>query len=182
MQITTKSHKLIEIGQLIPGDLDALCEYLDGLSPITKSRFGPHLYTRQAIIDFYNNTGNATGFKAIEQGSRKIISYCIIYKGILPHERERLRNYGLELNNKTDATFAPSVADEWQGESIGYHMLQYILKQLREELYKRVLLWGGVQKENHQAVEFYLRNGFSIIGSFTYNGENYDMTNDLTRV
>jgi ribosomal protein S18 acetylase RimI-like enzyme len=190
MFAATKSKKLYAINRLAPPDLDALCEYLEGLSPITKSRFGPHDFKRQSIIDFYQYS-DATGYKAIDAETKNIIGYAIVYKGILPHERERLLTYEHVFNpartaesvqpggDKREVTFAPSVADGWHGEGVGFQMLQFILKQLQDEQFKRVFLWGGVRKENKKAVEFYLKNGFKIIGSFTYNGENLDMALDL---
>jgi hypothetical protein len=52
----------------------------------------------------------------------------------------------------------------------------YIAREIETN---RIILWGGVQVENKKAVGYYLKNGFSILGQFEYNGANYDMVLDI---
>lgn len=160
-------------------DEDLLLDYLEKLSPQTRHRFGPHPYDRQAICDFYKLENQHKGFVAIEPQQPSIIGYAIIKYGFLPHDAPRLEGYGLELNAFTDCTFAPSVADEWQGRGIGSGLFDFILTGLKDQGKKRLILWGGVQASNERAITYYLKKGFRILGEFEYHGQNLDMALDI---
>jgi ribosomal protein S18 acetylase RimI-like enzyme len=86
-----------------------------------------------------------------------------------------LQSYGINPDSNTDCTFAPSVADEWQGIGIGNALFQFILTEIKELGIKRIILWGGVQADNDRAKNYYNKNGFKTLGQFEYNGLNYDM-------
>jgi len=175
MIINTKNNRQVYLRRLYPADLDSLCHYLNQLSPDTKKRFGPHGFSRQAIIDFYNSSNTYSGYIAHVADTTEIVAYVIIKTGYLQHDYNRLAGYGIAPHNVTDCTFAPSVADAWQGLGIGNKLLQFIVADVKAAGIKRIILWGGVQATNHTAVKYYTRNGFTTLGQFTYNGENYDM-------
>ena len=99
--------------------------------------------------------------------------------GFLEQDAARLQSYGLTLNHETDCTYAPSVTDRWQSLGIGNGLFQYILSELHLTPVKRIILWGGVQASNETAISFYRKKGFRILGTFDYNGGNYDMVMDL---
>lgn len=158
----------------MPSDFDALLFYLHHLSPETKSRFGPHAFDADAVIEFYHHP-DVTGFVATAINRPGIIAYAIIKKGLLNHERERLINYqypGIENNG---CTYAPSVADDWQGKGIGTLMFNHILNDCRQNFVNKIILWGGVQSTNEKALQFYKKLGFVSMGQFEYNGPNEDM-------
>jgi diamine N-acetyltransferase len=152
-----------------------LLEYLEALSPQTRNRFGPHAYTHEAIQHFYHPYEPHLAFVASPMHEQKIVAYFIIRKGVLMHDMPRLQSYGLTLNHQTDFTFAPSVADAYQGTGLGTPLLQYVLREIKAMGAKRLILWGGVQSNNHQAIRFYNKNGFEILGQFEYQGWNTDM-------
>lgn len=179
MIIKTKNNKQVVFRRLNIADLDLLYVYLLNLSNISKKRFGPHPFDKHAIFEFYHNSDLHIGYVGIDLITNEIIAYSIIKKGYLEHDNFRLQSYGLTLNNTTDCTFAPSVADNWQNYGIGYNMFSFILSDLKNTEIKRIILWGGVQKDNQTAINYYLRNNFKILGQFTYNGENYDMLFDI---
>lgn len=160
-------------------DEDLLQNYLEKLSPQTRHRFGPHPYDNQAIRDFYNHENLNQGFVAIEPQYQSIIAYAIIKHGFLEHDATRLQGYGLILNSLTDCTFAPSVADDWQGRGIGSGLFDFILTGLKAQGKKRLILWGGVQASNERAIAYYLKKGFRPLGEFEYNGMNLDMVLDF---
>ena len=172
----TKNHKKISLGYLDRINIDQLVNYLRQLSPETKSRFGPHPFQKEAIQEFYASSTKYTGYIATDVEHSSIIAYSIVKHGHLEHDRNRLGSYGLALHEHTDCTFAPSVADGWQGLGVGNAMLQFIISDLKNRGIHRLILWGGVQKDNEKAVNYYLKNGFKILGQFTYQGENYDMS------
>jgi diamine N-acetyltransferase len=174
MQIEAKNNQQVFLRRLNSNDLDNLFHYLQNLSTETKKRFGPHNFDKQSIVDFYDLNTNL-GYVAHTVDKKEIIAYSIIKIGYLEHDGLRLQSYGLAPDNKTDCTFAPSVADLWQSCGIGNHLFRFILSDLTATEIERFILWGGVQMDNERAVNFYRKNGFKTLGQFTYNGENYDM-------
>lgn len=172
--MTLKTQQLTHFRPLDSRDLDPLLAYLDGLSPETRSRFGPHGYDRQSVIEFYQSS-DKFGYVAEDPDSDKIIGYSILKQGYLDHDAPRLSSYGLTLNHATDATFAPSLADGWQGKGVGQAFLTYILQHLPSTTINRLILWGGVQANNERAVAYYRKNNFIILGEFEYFGRNFDM-------
>jgi diamine N-acetyltransferase len=90
-------------------------------------------------------------------------------------DADRLNSYGLALNYTTCFSFTPSVADHWQSHDIGKALFNFILSDLKTKGIKKIILWGGVQEDNKKAVNFYTKAGFKTLGTFEYNGSNFDM-------
>lgn len=180
MYTQTKDNKQVTIRKFQLSDCDNLCNYYIGLSDETKKRFGPHYFDKQSIVNVYSNPGNL-GFVAINNQTDEIVAYAIVRIGFLEHDRNRLESYGLLLDPETDATFAPSVADEWQSCGIGNRLFRFIMDDLKSKGIQRIILWGGVQCGNDKAIRYYKRNNFRILGEFLYNGPNYDMILDQIR-
>jgi GNAT superfamily N-acetyltransferase len=179
MIFVTKNNQQVHLGRLTANDHDKLFAYLQQLSADTKKRFGPHSFDRQAIADFYSNEAQNIAYIATDILTGEIVAYSIIRSGFLYWDGRRLQSYGMEPNSKTDCTFAPSVADAWQGFGVGNSLFQFILAQLKELGYKRIILWGGVQTDNEKALKYYQKNGFRKIGQFEFNGMNDDMILDI---
>ena len=156
-------------------DLNALVHYLQQLSSATRQRFGPHPFDVAAIEAFYANPFEVIGYIAKMEKLPQIIAYSTIKLGFLEHDQTRLEAYGLQLHPCTDCTFAPSVADAWQGRGIGVGLFNFIKNDLQNRGIRRIILWGGVQQSNLPALRFYEKMGFQVLGAFEYQGENYDM-------
>ena len=172
MIIQTKDKQQILLRRLEVSDCTKLIDYLDRLSFETKNRFGPHPFDEKTLIDLYGNPSGHSGYLAIDPQTSDIVAYSIMKQGILEHDRLRLQLYQLNLNDATYCTWAPSVSDLWQGKGIGTALFHFILKDLIQSTIKSVVLWGGVQKENHTAVSYYLSNNFKILGEFEHLGIN----------
>ncbi len=156
-------------------DLPNLLSYLLHLSEITRNRFGPHPYTLEALEQLYHHP-DYRGFIIIENNSTFIIGYAIVKLGYLEHDLPRLLSYNFQPDHNTDATYAPSLADDWQGKGIGKLLWSTVKEYLQQLKRKRVILWGGVQTNNTIAVKYYQKNNFIPIGSYIYNGnDNLDM-------
>ena len=179
MIIQTKNNRQVLLRRLNAGDFDKLVDYFQRLSPDTIKRFGPHRFDKQSIVDVYEHSTEYKGYLAQDIDTSEIIAYSIIKTGYLEHDCSRLQSYGLTPDNKTDCTFAPSVADDWQSLGVGNSLFNFILSDLKADGIKRILLWGGVQSDNLKAVNYYVKNGFRIVGEFQYNGPNYDMILEL---
>lgn len=179
MIIKSKNNRQVLLRNLSLYDIDNLFHYLQDFSSETKNRFGPHLFDKNSITAFYNDSADRIGYVAVDTETNDLIAYSIIKIGFLEHDRTRLELYGLTLDNKHDCTFAPSVADAWQGCGIGSQLFNYIITDLKSKAISRVILWGGVQVTNERAVAYYRKLGFKTLGLFQYNGENYDMSFDI---
>jgi diamine N-acetyltransferase len=175
MMIETKNHKQLLLRKMLAEDVDGLVYYFGHLSNDTKKRFSPHAFGKNAIMDLFSTPESYAGYIAIDMDTSAIAAYSIIKMGWLDHDRLRLQSYGLIPGNKTDCTFAPSVADAWQGCGVGNSLFNFILSDLKLMGCKRIILWGGVQTGNNNAVNFYKKNGFITLSYFEYNGLNADM-------
>lgn len=157
-----------------PGDRSLLLAYWDSLGADSRRRFGPHAFDPDGIDAFYADPRHR-GFLVLDPTERMVMAYAVIRLGFLPQETERLRGYGMRLHETTDASYAPSVADAWQGQGIAQQVLDRLLPYLRAMAIQRILLWGGVQSDNMPALAFYRKNGFVEVGSFAHQGWNHDM-------
>ena len=159
--------------------LDNLLNYLNALSSESKSRFGPHPFTSEAVTKLFEDSENFILYLAVIKESDKIVAYTIVKKGWLPFDAPRLNSYNLFPSIK-DCTMAPSVTDNWQSRSLGSNFFQYVANQLKTaEKLERIILWGGVQSTNNKAIIFYKKLGFRVLREFTHNGNNFDMALDL---
>lgn len=169
----------IRYRRITADDLENLLLYLHQLSPDTRKRFGPHRFDMDTLSLLYEKSRDHMGYIAVGENTGKIMAYAILKKGYLEHDRQRLDSYGLQTDHQTDCTYAPSVADDWQGRGIGTALFKYILSDEEKMNFRRIILWGGVQADNERAVHYYLHNGFTILGEFQYNGNNFDMVYNL---
>ena len=156
-----------------PEHLEQLSHYLNYLSQESRDRFGPHRYDLDALNHIYIEQQDHLGYLAFID--RDVIGYTVVKLGYLEHDQPRLSQYGLQLNNKTDCTIAPSVADAWQGQGIGRKLMDFVIDDLKSQGFKRMILWGGVQASNQRALAMYTHLGFETIGEFEYYGMNFDM-------
>ncbi len=161
--------------QWLATDLSNLLSYLLHLNEETQNRFGPHPFTKEALEYLYHHP-DYRGFIIIETNSTFIIGYAIVKLGYLEHDSTRLSSYDLQLNQHTDATFAPSLADEWQGKGLGKLLWNTVKSFLISEGVDRVILWGGVQETNQRAFSYYQQNGFREVGRYFFHEKiNIDM-------
>jgi diamine N-acetyltransferase len=173
MSIFTNSN--IQIQKLAPVDYKDLHKFLNRLSASTKAKFAPHNFDLQTIININSNPGLHKSYIARDAETNSVIAYCIVKMGVFEYDVERYKNYNIHLSDGNCCTFAPSLADEWQGKGLGKILFQFILHDLKDTVVKKMILWGGVQDTNHLAISFYTKRGFKIVGSFEYNGTNIDM-------
>lgn len=156
-------------------DAAHLSAYLLGLSAATQQRFAPHGYAVNAIQQFYQQDTKLGALIAIDTKQERIIGYAASRQGLFKYDLERYAAY----NNLPDAAlcmnYAPSVADDWQGKGLGKLLLQETIALARLANMQALVLWGGVQSNNEQAIAYYRKNGFIELGGFVHNGDNLDM-------
>lgn len=175
MIILSKYNKEFVMRQLHETDYPLLQDYLSSLSYSTTERFGPHGFDMPSIRKAYRDFFPLWGFVALDCREQQVVAYTLIKLGLIAHERERLRAYPGEGADEHLATYAPSVADHWQGQGLAAAMLKAITPQLRQRGIRGLVLWGGVMADNQPAIRFYNRQGFQTLGQFEHNGTNLDM-------
>ena len=179
MIAATKENRQVFLKQFSIQEVKRLISYLNKLSEVTRSRFGPHPFDTQSVNNFYADENNMA-YCAQDLETEDFVGYSIIRQGFLHFEAERLQRCGLNLNAETDCAFAPSVADSWQSTGVGNLLFRFMLNDFKGKSFKRIILWGGVQSSNERAINFYKKNGFYSIGHFDYNGiGNIDMIKEL---
>lgn len=158
--------------------------YFEALSPLSRSRYGPHPFD-QATADAIcagietDDVLRLLGTIVEGDGQERIIAYFLLKRGVWEGDAKRYEALGLPLDPATDATLAPSVADAYQDRGIGSLMAAYALETARGLGYRRVVLWGGVQAGNERAVHFYSKLGFRNVGEFFTDKNNFDMILEL---
>ncbi|MDN3655833.1 GNAT family N-acetyltransferase [Ferruginibacter paludis] len=178
MQLT--NGKNVSFRLLDRNDRQRLYDYLNQLSAESKSRFGPHDFDSKTTIEICDNLCGDTIYFIAEDSDNNIIAYMLLKKGTLDADRSRYDEYNIYFDENLTATYAPSVADEWQNTGVGTAMFQHILLYLKNCGYKNLVLWGGVQTLNQRAIHFYSKHHFKQAGSFWYQGkDNLDMFLDL---
>lgn len=101
----------------------------------------------------------------------------LLQPGLIEADRNRYGLKNIFFEENTTITFAPSVADDFQNSGLGTKMFTLLLNEAKNEGYKTIVLWGGVQATNSRAVHFYNKHGFQHKGSFRHDGkDNQDMT------
>jgi diamine N-acetyltransferase len=178
MIYTAKNNKNVLLRKLQKTDIAKLHTYLQGLSYDTTRRYGPHPFDLESVKSFYKNADH-WGFVAENTENGEIVAYAIIKKGYITEDYARYASRGINLNQQTDCTYAPSVADAWQNCGTGNALYHFILSDIKEQGFKRIILWGGVQACNEKAVNFYRKNGFIFKGEFFHNVNNYDMIREI---
>lgn len=94
---------------------------------------------------------------------------------------ERYKRAGYSLDQNTDCRFGPTIADDYQDRGHGSKIFPYVVKIAREFGKERIILWGGVLKDNERAIHYYEKHGFKTVGTFS-DGEDemVDMILDMS--
>lgn len=175
MIVFTKDGREAELLKFKPIHADRLLGYLVNLSVESKSRFEPHPFTPEGINKVFGSLGEVRGYIASEAGTDQIIAYSLIMSGYLEADGNRYYGYGFQLPGSGVCTYAPSVADQWQGSGLGSSMFEFILNDIHQAGFSTMILWGGVQASNSRALVFYQHRGFRVAGEFEHHGPNLDM-------
>ena len=181
LRIKLRNGKTVEIRSLKPDDEEALHNYLQNLSPESRSRFGPHPFDQQTINMICVHPDNdIQRFIAIDGSAPVIVSYMLIKQGMIDGDQQRYAQRNQLYDSATMVTYAPSVADAWQSSGLGTAMLTIVENELKNKGISHIVLWGGVQVSNIKAVNFYKKNEYQFLASFWYDDkDNYDMVKQI---
>ncbi len=160
-------------------DLSGLFKYFEELSEKTRSFYGPHPFDQPTLKSLCAGSYKGhIGFVALDQAA--IVGYAVIKRGYSEGEWYRFPNYDMEMDPEQHFLFAPSIADDHQSKGIGGLLLAKVEKYLQSIGATHLVLWGGVQTRNHQAVRYYEKHGFVKLGQFYHDGlDNWDMIRSI---
>lgn len=171
---------LIERGlvlrRLQADDAARLSDYYQSLSVQTKQRFGPHPLTPDyAVQQCQSGLNTLTRDYFIVEHQANIIAYFILQSEMSVHEHARYAEQGVELLSQYDYLFAPSVADAWQGKGLASWCMPRLLDYVKQKGARSLVLMGGTQATNPQAIAFYEKYGFKRYGGYQTEVYNHDM-------
>ncbi|MEN9569187.1 MAG: hypothetical protein RL172_418 [Bacteroidota bacterium] len=168
------------IRQLTGKDTHALFAYVNTLSAESRSRFMPHPFDIHHCFLVCNGLLHQVTAFIAETAAGQIVAYMLLKEGLNSGEQQRLQQLYV-VAGQPCCTFAPSVADAWQGKGLGaamYPLLEAFI--IAHTAYRVMVLWGGVQAGNQKARHYYKKLGYQYAGTFWYNEmDNYDMIKTL---
>jgi GNAT superfamily N-acetyltransferase len=181
-EFSLKDGKQIRFRPLMTDDAQALAQFLERLSSESRrlSTFdGYDSIAAQSLCDAIGRYDKLR-FVLVESSGR-IIGLLELSLGLPEGDLERYRRAGINLDEKTDCRFGPTLADDYQGSGAGTLVFPLVVDVVRRLGKERMILWGGVLADNPRAIHYYEKHGFRAVGSFTGPGglESLDMILDL---
>ncbi len=159
-----------QLRPLMGNDAAILGEYLMGLSDRTRSFYCPHQFNQETAVQLCAAVNHAETLRLVatlgRQDRERIVGYFIVNFGVREGDRKRYHGLNIVLDDATDCTLAPSVADDFQNTGLGSLMMVHLKDVLKQCGRHRIVLWGGVQERNARAVHFYEKFGFEKVGEF----------------
>lgn len=156
-------------------DVDIIVNFYQQFQEATRRLYAPHSMDRESL---QQQIADPAHLMLLSFEEDELAGYQVFLKGAFPWERDRYTQYGITINQET-ASYAPVLGDPFQGRRLGAEMLEQALPLLKAAGITQLILWGGVQCANIRAVNFYLKNGFRIVGYFDWEGANYDMISTI---
>ena len=153
---------------LKPTDTQALARFLERLTPETRrlSTFeGYDLTAAQGLCQSINRYDKLR-FVIEPQSSKRIVGLLEFSFDIPETDYKRFGETGTQLDAETDCRFGPTLADDYQDRGLGSRVFPHIVEIARKFGKKRIILWGGVLKDNERAIHYYKKQGFALAGVF----------------
>ncbi len=171
---------------LLLDDINKLGNFLLGLSDETKrlvTSADSHLPTAVELceaINKYDKLRFVVETVPEPEADKRIVGLMEFSFDIPEGDIERYRSAGYDLDQKTDCRFGPTIADDYQNKGLGSELFPYVKKIAQQFGKKRIILWGGVLKDNERAIHYYEKHGFKTVGEFSDDdSEMVDMILDL---
>jgi len=182
-QIKFDNGKIIILRPLEENDLDKLTKFLTNLSEQTREYYTLDSYDRAAAQEMCDaiNKYDKLRFVASYKSQSDLIALFEYSFDIPLSDQQRFKNYNISLDSKTDCRLGPCLADKCQNQGIGSRLFPYLIEIAKRFGRERLILWGGVFKNNERAVKFYIKNGFKELGVFKNDKDlqSIDMVIDI---
>lgn len=169
--ITLRDGERVIFRPLTTEDVKELTSFLENLSPTTRVRSIFDSYDEemaQELCDAINRYDKLRFVLEVGKDSDapRIVGLIEFGFGLPQGDIERYQKEGIALNEDTDCRFGPTISDEYQGKGLGGKVFPLVVRITQEFGKKRILLWGGVRKDNEPAIRYYEKNGFHHAGEF----------------
>jgi GNAT superfamily N-acetyltransferase len=157
-------------------DSQRLGRFFAGLSAETRRRFGPHpLDEGYASLLCALPHDSAQRFLLLTEDETLVIGYFILDYAVPDHHKQRYAAQGIDLQDGLDPLFAPCIADNFQGSGCASLVMPLIIRAAQERGARSLVLMGGTQAGNAQAIRFYREFGFVQHGGYQTEVFNHDM-------
>src|SRR4051812_30917795 len=129
---TLRTGERMTMRPLRADDASRFADYLGSLSEQTRARWGPHRFDAETAHHICETLDPADILRVVGtipgHGEERIIAYVLLKLGAWDDDRERYEKRGIPLDPETDATLAPSVADDYQNQGVGSLMMGHVLQ------------------------------------------------------
>ena len=153
-------------------DLEALEAFYGGLSARTRQFWHRQADARTLAREHCDAIDRFDKLRLVADDGTTIVAVFELSFSIPDGDHERFAVHGFRLDERTDARFGPCVRDDEQGSGLAPLLLAETARIAWREGRSRLILWGGVQHENHRARRFYERERFCEVGR---TGSTIDM-------
>ena len=165
-------------------DSGVLGRFFLGLSAETISLYGPHPFDQETAdrlcAEADTDRAQIRLLLLVDAGREpQALAYFIVGFVMNDADVQRYAARGMPLDDATDATIAPVVADAHQNSGFGSLLMLHLMPWLRRLGKRRLVLLGGVRQHNARAIHFYEKWGFRPVGMFTTSAPNIDMIAEL---
>jgi RimJ/RimL family protein N-acetyltransferase len=164
-------------------DINKLTSFLVGLSLVTRrfSTFPSYdRVTAQALCEAINRYDKLRF--VVEIGASEEIIGLFEFSFDIPNgDILRYAQQGVVLDARYDCRFGPTLSDAYQNSGVGSKVFPYIVDVAKRFGKERIVLWGGVLRDNARAIRFYEKQGFRPVGMFvSHDGiDSLDMILEL---
>lgn len=164
--VTLSGEKLVH-RPLLPEDEKALINLIQKLSAKTKKFYlykdPPEIIAKEVCNAI--NKYDKLRFVLELTNTKELIGLFEFSFDIPEDDKNRFINYGITLS-ANDCRFGPLIRDDHQSKRIGSLVFPSIIDIAKQFNKKRIILWGGVNDDNFQAIRFYEKNKFKNVGTF----------------
>jgi len=155
-------------------------QLLAGLSKLTFHESHGHSAAEEDINNFVLEKYNADTLKT-ELKDEKNVFHLLYYNNKIAGFSKIIYNFPDANCNIDNITKLERIylLKEFYGLNLGQQLLEFNISLIKEN--KQAGVWLFVWTENQRAINFYLKNGFRVIGSFqykiseTHSNPNYQM-------
>lgn len=167
---------------LLPEDVTPLAHFLAGLSPETRRFSTFPSYDRAAAETLCDAINRFDKLRMVLVTAGGAIAGLLEFSfDVPPGDIERYQGYGLTLDPATDCRFGPTLADAYQNRGLAGRVFPFLVALAKRFGQKRMILLGGVLKDNRRAIRFYQREGFREVGESWRDGAlSIDMARELS--
>ncbi|MBD3362495.1 GNAT family N-acetyltransferase [Candidatus Dojkabacteria bacterium] len=172
-KIRLNSKEKLTLRPLEKDDCELLNRFLEGLSEQTREFYIYPSYDFSMAKELCDaiNRYDKLRFVLNIHPKEEIIALFEYSFDIPESDRNRFKKYEINLSLDRDCRLGPCISDVFQNRGIGSAIFPYLIEIAKRFQQKRIILWGGVFKENKLAITFYENNGFEHLGEFV-NSEN----------